>query len=179
MGLDPEQCGEPLPRAVGEQVVAGVQGLAGAVGRVVLATAGPCRSCWTRRRQRSRASPARRTTGGTSACGEGTGPSPRPRRAALRCGLEARESWGHPPLAGDHGDDLTTFAPGLRPLREPGLERLLGAAFDRIQQPRGPGPVADRNEVDDQLDSPLSPRRVWARQVGPAWGAARGDRRRW
>jgi len=39
VALDSEQRGQPLPLLVGEQVVAGVQGAAGAVERVVLAAA--------------------------------------------------------------------------------------------------------------------------------------------
>ena len=57
-----EQRLEPLLLLVGEQVGAGVQGPAGPVERVVGAAAVAVEVCWTRRRHRSRASPARRTT---------------------------------------------------------------------------------------------------------------------
>jgi len=33
-----------------------------------------------------------------------------------------------------------------------GLERLLGAAFDHVQQPGRPGPVPDSGEIDDDGD---------------------------
>ena len=46
----------------------------------------------------------------------------------------------------------TCVAPGLRALGEPGLERLLGAALDHVQQPGRAGAVADRGEVDDHGD---------------------------
>jgi hypothetical protein len=51
-----------------------------------------------------------------------------------------------------HGDNLETLAPSLRPLGEPGLERLLGAALDHVQQPRGTCLVADRGETDSDGD---------------------------
>lgn len=42
--------------------------------------------------------------------------------------------------------------PRVVPLGQPGLEHLLGAAFDRVQQPARSGTVADRGEVDDDGD---------------------------
>ena len=51
-----------------------------------------------------------------------------------------------------HRDDLHPVAPRLRPLGQPGLERLLRAALDHVQQPRRAGPVTDRGEVDDHGD---------------------------
>ena len=42
-----------------------------------------------------------------------------------------------------HRNDLDGVAPGLRPVGEPDLKRLLGAAFDHVQQPGRPCPVAD------------------------------------
>ena len=43
-----------------------------------------------------------------------------------------------------HRDDLDAVAPGLVAVGEPGLERLLGAALDHVQQPGRAGAVADR-----------------------------------
>ena len=52
-----------------------------------------------------------------------------------------------------HRDDLHAVAPGLRSRSAShGLERLLGAALDHVQQPGRAGAVADRGEVDDHGD---------------------------
>ena len=59
-------------------------------------------------------------------------------------GLEAGEAV--------HRHDLDLVAPGLRAVGEPGLERLLGTAFDHVQQPGRAGAVADPGQVDDDGD---------------------------
>jgi len=59
-------------------------------------------------------------------------------------GLEASESV--------HRDHLDAVAPGLRTFGEPGLERLLGAALDHVQQPGRSGAGADPGQVDDHGD---------------------------
>src|SRR5262249_30954435 len=51
-----------------------------------------------------------------------------------------------------HGDDLDAVAPGVLAFGEPGLEGLLGAAFDHVEQPCGSSAVADTAEVDDHGD---------------------------
>jgi len=51
-----------------------------------------------------------------------------------------------------HRDDLEPVAPGLRTLSEPLLERLLGAAFEHVQQPGRPCAGTDRGQVDDHGD---------------------------
>ena len=60
------------------------------------------------------------------------------------CGLE--------PCEPVHRHDLDPVPPRLRPGGEPGLERVLRAPLDHVQQPRGTGAVADRGEVDDHGD---------------------------
>lgn len=56
-------------------------------------------------------------------------------------GLEAAE-----PV---HRDHLHAVAPLLGPVGEPGLERLLGASLDHVEEPGGAGAVAYGGEVDD------------------------------
>jgi hypothetical protein len=58
------------------------------------------------------------------------------------------------PEAGEavHGHDLDPVAERWCPGLGPGLEHLLGSAFDHVQQSRRPGAVADRGEVDDYGD---------------------------
>ena len=51
-----------------------------------------------------------------------------------------------------HRDDFHGVAPGCGTVGEPGLERLLGAAFDHVQQPGWAGAVADAGQVDDHGD---------------------------
>ena len=48
--------------------------------------------------------------------------------------------------------DHLPVTPRFVAVSEPGLERLLGAAFDHVQQPCWAGAVADRGEVDDHGD---------------------------
>ncbi|TDO56678.1 hypothetical protein EV651_11265 [Kribbella sp. VKM Ac-2571] len=48
-----------------------------------------------------------------------------------------------------HRDHLHRQAPGLGAVGEPGLEGLLGAALDHVEQPGRTGAVADASEVDD------------------------------
>src|SRR5690606_23908815 len=51
-----------------------------------------------------------------------------------------------------HRDDLHALAPGLGTLCEPGLEDLLGAALDHVQQPGWAGALTDPGQVDDHGD---------------------------
>jgi len=51
-----------------------------------------------------------------------------------------------------HRDDLDGVAPGLRACGEPGLERLLGTAFDHVQQPGRAGAVPDPGQIDAHCD---------------------------
>jgi hypothetical protein len=51
-----------------------------------------------------------------------------------------------------HRDDLHSVTPGLGAVREPGLERGLGAALDHVEQPGWAGAVADAGQVDDHGD---------------------------
>ena len=67
-------------------------------------------------------------------------------------GRELLGGGGLEPSEPVHGDDVDSIAPGLGPVGEPLLERLLGAPVDHVQQPCRPGPVADRGEVDDHGD---------------------------
>ena len=95
-------------------------------------------ACWTRRRHRSRASPARRTTWKGSITATASGSS----------SAVAVLNPVNPSIA-------TTSTPSRQAcgaVGEPGLERLLGAALDHVQQPRRAGAVADRGEVDDHGD---------------------------
>ena len=95
-------------------------------------------ACWTRRRHRSSASPARRTTWKGSITATASGSS----------SVVAVLKPVNPSIA-------TTSTPSRQDcgaLGEPGLERLLGAALDHVQQPGRAGAVADRGEVDDHGD---------------------------
>ena len=51
-----------------------------------------------------------------------------------------------------HRDDLDSLPPRLRAASEPLLEHRLRAAFDHVQQPRGPRLLVDWGEVDDHGD---------------------------
>jgi hypothetical protein len=51
-----------------------------------------------------------------------------------------------------HRDDLDGVAPGLVATGEPGLEDLLGAALDHVEQAGWASAVPDRGEVDDDGD---------------------------
>jgi len=55
-----------------------------------------------------------------------------------------------------HRDDLDPIAPGVGSGGEPGLEGLLRATLDHVQQPGGAGLVADRGQVDDHGDVPVA-----------------------
>jgi hypothetical protein len=61
---------------------------------------------------------------------------------------------GGGPEAGEpvRRDDLDAVAPGLRALAQPGLEGLLGAALDHVEQPCWSGAVTGAGEVDDHGD---------------------------
>ena len=98
----------------------------------------PWIACWTRRRHRSSASPASRTTWNGSITATASGSS------SVVAVLEARK-----PV---HRDDLDTVAPRLRSVIEPLLERLLGAALDHVEQPCGACAVTDTGQVDDHGD---------------------------
>ena len=66
-----------------------------------------------------------------------------------RGGLEAGE-----PV---HRDHLHGGTPCLVAASEPGLERLLGAALDHVEQPGRAGAVTDAGEVDDHGDVLVAP----------------------
>lgn len=51
-----------------------------------------------------------------------------------------------------HRDHLDLLTPGLRTCSEPGLERLLGAALDHVEQPGWAGAITDRGQVNDHGD---------------------------
>lgn len=55
-----------------------------------------------------------------------------------------------------HRHNLDTVAPGVGAGGEPGLERLLRAALNHVQQSCRPGAIADRGEVDDHGDVPVA-----------------------
>ena len=71
-----------------------------------------------------------------------------------------------------HRDHLDALAPRLGALREPGLERLLGAALNHVQQPGGAGAVTDAGQVDDHGDVLVAAAGV--SPVGSARGAVLG-----
>jgi hypothetical protein len=54
-----------------------------------------------------------------------------------------------------HCDHLEPVAPGLRLGGEPGLEDLLGAALDHVEQPGRAAAVTDRGEVHDHRHEPV------------------------
>src|SRR5690606_12731345 len=56
-----------------------------------------------------------------------------------------------------HRDDLDAVAPGLVPVAQPILERLLRAALEHGQQPGGPGAVPDRGVRSMMTVTYLSP----------------------
>jgi hypothetical protein len=95
-------------------------------------------SCWIRRRHRSTASP------GQADDVEGIHHRHRVGQLLAGGGLEPGE-----PV---HRDHLHAVAPGFVAVGEPGLERLLGAALDHVQQPGRPSAVTDPGQVDDHGD---------------------------
>src|SRR5215211_1899095 len=95
-------------------------------------------ACWMRRRQRSRASPARRTTWKGSMTAVASGSS------SVVAVLN--------PVKPVHRDDLDRVPPRGGAGGQPLLERLLGASFHHVQQPGRSGTGADRGQVDDDRD---------------------------
>ncbi len=134
--LDVEQAGQPLALAVGEQVSASVLSPAGAIERVVGAAAVTVQILLD-----PATAPVQGVAGETHDV-EGVHDRGRVRQFLGGGGLETGE-----PV---HRDDLQALAPRLRPVGQPRLERLLGAARDHVQQPGGTGAVADRGQVDDR-----------------------------
>ena len=79
-------------------------------------------------------------------------------------GLEAGEAVHR--HDGDPGPELVGLS------LQPGLERLLRATLDQVQQPGGAGVVPDRGEVDDHGHVLVALAGV--SPVGSAWGAVSG-----
>jgi hypothetical protein len=140
-----EERSKSVGLAIGEQVGAGGQRAAGLVERVV-----PVPAVAVDRELDPSSAPVERVAGQSDDV-EGVHDRDRVRDLLGSGGLEPGE-----PV---HRDDLDPVAPGVVALGEPGLERLLGAALDHVEQPCGAGAVADRGEVDDHrhvLVAPLS-----------------------
>jgi hypothetical protein len=66
--------------------------------------------------------------------------------------LAVHQRVGQPHAATVHRDHLDPVSPGRLAGGQPLPERLRGAAGDHVQQPRRPGAVVDRREVDDHGD---------------------------
>ena len=75
-----------------------------------------------------------------------------------------------------HGYHLDAPAPGLVPSGEPGLEDLLGPAWDHVQKPGWTTAVAYGGQVDDDGDIAVAPPGVAATHRGylPHGSEARG-----
>ena len=121
--------------SVGEQAGAGVQGPSGPVERV------PCAAAVTVQVLLDPAPALVQGVAGQAGDVEGVHHRDRVGQLLGGRGLEPGE-----PV---HRDDLQPGPEALGLVRQPRLEGLLGAAFDHVQQPRRPGAVADRRQVDD------------------------------
>ena len=133
-----EQRGQPLLLPVGAQAGAGVQDASSAVERVAGAAAVPVQVLL-------HPTPAAvQGVGGQVHDVEGVHHRGRLRQFLGGGGLESGE-----PV---HRHHLQARTPGLGPGGEPGLERLLGAALDHVQQPGRARAVPHRCQVDDHGD---------------------------
>ena len=133
--LDPEQRGEPGDLAVGEQVGAGVQGPPGAIQRVLRAAAVSVQLLL------DPATALVQRIGGQADDVERVHHRDRRWQLLGRGGLEPGE-----PV---HRDHLNGITPRPRPAREPGRERLLGAARSHVEEASRAAAVADRRQIDD------------------------------
>src|SRR5690606_4213334 len=128
---------------VGEQVGAGVQGPAGGVERVALAAAVTVQLLLN-----AAAALVQRVAGQADDV-EGVHHRDRVRQLLGGGGLEAGEAV--------HRDDLDPPPPGLVPVAQPVLERLLRAALEHRQQPGGTSAIPDRGVRSMTTVTYLSP----------------------
>jgi len=139
VGIDGEQCLEPVLLVVGEEICAGAQGRPRVVERIVFAAPAP-------RDRPLDTAPALIQTIASKANDVEGGPSPRPRQGSFGgSGREAGE-----PIHRDHLHPVVAPRPGS--FGRPGRERLLGTPLDHVRQSCWAGAIVDRGEVDDHRD---------------------------
>ena len=138
MLLDREQGGQPLPLLVGQQVSAGVQGSAGRVEGFALAAAVPVQVLLD-----PAPAPVQAVTGQADDV-EGVHDRDVVGQLLGGGGLEPGE-----PV---HGDNLHPSRQASGRLGQPGLNTCLERPSTMSNSRDGPGPVADRGEVDDDRD---------------------------
>src|SRR5690606_29966103 len=136
--VEVEQCGELVFLAVGEQVDAGVQRPPCAVERVVLRATAPVDDLL-----HPASAPVQGVTGQADDV-EGVHHRDRVGQFLGGGGLEAGEAV--------HRDHLHRVAPRVGTFGKPGLERLLGAALDHVEQTGRAGALDDAGQVDDHGD---------------------------